>query len=285
MKFDLSRTNYLFAEARLKTLGAVFIGVFLLSGCGGVKKPIPVSERLPNKVVPLDQNVEDDTDDLADTNDAEASDESIPDDTDFNVEGSVENATENTVGNRADKSFNKEKESEVAKLKKQVSVPENRFDLSDESLLLGLMSESDYLVMQKLWVGSLTPACNFFLITALCESGYCEVSKPFFRAGEFDIYLMAVGFKKSTLAELKEMLRQRVAGIENLQFDVVLQKQNPISDRPGHVMVPVGIDEDTNQVVVAQGSLNKVTNEIRKVSDGFINNWQGGFTVFIRARN
>ena len=84
--------------------------------------------------------------------------------------------------------------------------------------------------------GSTFPACNFFLITSLCKSGYCAGGKPFFKASHFDGYFRANGWKEITVSQLKSWLE---VGTE---FDGVLQRDG--KDGRGHVMVPIGVASD-----------------------------------------
>ncbi len=152
----------------------------------------------------------------------------------------------------------------------------NEFTLTENATLLGLLDSKNYNIHQKKWVGSIYPACNFFLITALCESGYCKKNKPFFRASEFDIYLMSAGFEKVTIEELRNLY------MSNRKFDVVYQKDNPVKEKPGHVMVGIGYDSDKDRFKVAQGNLDVVTNEIKDVKASYLTGWQGGFNLFVR---
>jgi len=147
--------------------------------------------------------------------------------------------------------------------------------LHPTGLLLGKLPKDAYLDVQQRVVGSRYPACNFFLITALCESGYCERSKPFYVAAEFDSYFFKEGWRLVKLEELKKLFKDRVA------FDSAVQKDNPVAGRPGHVMVPLGLDA-AGDVVVAQGNLGTVTNEIKRVSDAYLTSWQGGFNIFVK---
>lgn len=142
-------------------------------------------------------------------------------------------------------------------------------------LLLGKLPQTVYLDLQQKVVGSKYPACNFFLITALCESGYCKTSKPFYIAAEFDTYFFKNGWRLVTLAELKKLFREKAV------FDSAFQKDNPVAGRPGHVMVPLGLNAD-GQVVIAQGNLGTATNEIKVASDTYLTQWQGGFNVFVK---
>lgn len=150
------------------------------------------------------------------------------------------------------------------------------FNLTDAALMLGVLDSTTYIKIQKKWVGSTMPACNFFLITSLCEAGYCKKSKPFYKAADFDLYLLGAGFEKITLTEAKELLKT------TQKFDLVFQKKSPNPGRSGHVMVGIGYDAATNKIRVAQGNYGVTTNEIKLVSDSFITKWQGGFNIFVR---
>ncbi|MBC7691781.1 MAG: hypothetical protein H7222_08420 [Methylotenera sp.] len=153
---------------------------------------------------------------------------------------------------------------------------EDSFRLSNTGMLLGLTEQNAYLEIQNRWVGSTIPACNFFLITALCEAGYCETEKPFYLAAEFDLYFIQQGWKQVSLSGLKRLF------IEHAKFDAVFQKPGPAKGRSGHVMVAAGYDSATDQIIIAQGNLGVATNEIEKVGDDFLLNWDGGFTVFVK---
>lgn len=140
---------------------------------------------------------------------------------------------------------------------------------------LGGLPKELYVEVQKEVVGSTYPACNFFLITALCKSGYCEREKPFYLAAQFDDYFFREGWRLVKLEELKKLFKERQV------FDSVLQKDNPVAGRPGHVVVPIGLDAN-GDVVIAQGNLGTVTNEIKRVSDSYVTGWQGGFNIFVK---
>jgi hypothetical protein len=149
------------------------------------------------------------------------------------------------------------------------------FTLAQEALLLGLMSEKDYLTVQQQWVGSRYPACNFFLISALCESEYCRKSKPFYKAAAFDLYFLQSGWKAVSLSELKELFRAKK------KFDAVFQKPGITASRPGHVMVAVGLDGESGQIEVAEGSLGTISHQVETITDRYIESWNGGFRIFV----
>jgi hypothetical protein len=114
------------------------------------------------------------------------------------------------------------------------------------------------------------------LITALCESGYCETAKPFYKAADFDIYFIQHGWKQISL----ETLKQKAIAHESM--DVVFQKSGVTASRPGHVIVFVDYHSNNGQYLVAEGSLGTETNAVEEVSEKFLSSWNGGFTVFIR---
>lgn len=149
------------------------------------------------------------------------------------------------------------------------------FRLAAEAMLLGMMPASQYLPLQQKWVGSRYPACNYFLITALCEAQYCEKAKPFYKAADFDLYFLRTGWIEMTLKELKALFRAKA------RFDAVFQKSGVTSSRPGHVMVAVGLDPESGQVTVAEGSLGTVTHHIETVTDRYLESWNGGFHIFV----
>jgi hypothetical protein len=150
------------------------------------------------------------------------------------------------------------------------------FTLGSTAESLGKLSSTDYMTKQLGWVGSAIPACNFFLITALCEAGYCRRSKPFYKAADFDQYFIAEHWDTIDLESL------RIKAIAHQPMDVVFQKHGVDSSQPGHVMILVGYNSETQQFVVAEGSLGTVTNEVQEVDDRFLTDWNGGFRIFIR---
>lgn len=149
------------------------------------------------------------------------------------------------------------------------------FTLAQEAFLLGLMKDADYNEVQQKWVGTRYPACNYFLISALCESGYCQKAKPLYRAAAFDLYFLQSGWREATLAELKELFRRKA------RFDAVLQKPGVTAARPGHVMVAVGLDPESRQITIAEGSLGTISHHLETVTDRYIETWNGGFRIFV----
>lgn len=145
-------------------------------------------------------------------------------------------------------------------------------NLSSTALRLGELSDELYLPIQDKWLKNSEKACNFFLITALCESGYCSNSKPYYRAGDFDDYFFEKGWILITLEELKTILTDQRA------VDVVVQRDPPQGWTAGHVVIPVGITP-LNTVLVAQGNLYKEWNEIREWSDS---DFSDGFRIFAK---
>ncbi len=128
-----------------------------------------------------------------------------------------------------------------------------KYRLAEEAAKLTKLSRADYLKIQKTTVGSVFPACNFFLITALCKAGYCEEGKPFFKAASFDGYFRSNGWKEVTIASIKSWL------LDNRDFDAVFQRDGR-SGR-GHVMIPIGVTAE-GRIRFAQGNHGKATNEV-----------------------
>lgn len=228
--------------------GSIFLLSLLISNtaCGAGDRNLP--EKMPNKNVPVDQKAGE------------------PERKQQTSQPPMANSPVGPVSAAEESDSDDELE----------STPPIGFDLAAKGTLLGLMTSKNYLKLQDKWVGSVYPACNFFLITALCEAGYCKTSKPFYRAAEFDLYLMATGFKTVTLTELKALF------VNKVKFDAVLQKDNPVEGRPGHVMVATGYDATKDRITIAQGRLGEATHELKTVTDSFIESWQGGFTIFVR---
>lgn len=157
--------------------------------------------------------------------------------------------------------------------------------LGEVARRLGLLRKKEYLTFQRKWVGSDVAACNFFLITALCEAGYCKKEKPFFKAADFDRYFERTGWKKITLAELRDK------SIRQEPMDVVFQKKGlkkpgQKKEPPGHVMVYVEYHPERNEVTIAQGDIEtRVTNESFDQPEINITDWEGGYNVFIKQNS
>lgn len=128
-----------------------------------------------------------------------------------------------------------------------------KYRLSEEAAKLAKLSRSAYLKIQKMTVGSSFPACNFFLITSLCKSGYCEEAKPFFKAASFDGYFRSNGWKEAKISSIKNWL------IDDRDFDVVFQRDG--RGGRGHVMIPIDVTAD-GKIRFAQGNHGQATNEI-----------------------
>jgi hypothetical protein len=158
----------------------------------------------------------------------------------------------------------------------QKSIPPQAYTLSETADTLGKLPTEVYLAIQKKWVGSEYPACNFFLITALCEAGFCKEAKPFYIAADFDQYFIAQGWKQIDL----EALRTKAQNKETM--DVVFQKPGVTKSKPGHVLILDHYNAQDHRFVVAEGSLGTVTNEVKEVSDDFLLSWNGGFKIFVR---
>ncbi len=154
-------------------------------------------------------------------------------------------------------------------------VPTTYFELSNEAEILGRLPKKAYLKFQMEYVGKTYPACNFFLTTALCMAGYCQTDKPLYVAAHYDTYFYKKGWDLIKLPELKRMFKS------GEHFDAVIQLDPVRKGRPGHVAIPIGLD-DRERVVIAQGNLGTVTNEVKSVNDSFITHWKGGFSIFVK---
>ncbi len=209
------------------------VGLFL-SGCGSR----PAHENLPNRDVPVDMGA------------------------DESIQKAVETPLPTTTGSIAT----------PVPQTQPVPVGESRI-LSETALGLGELADELYVPIQKKWLKSEEKACNFFLITALCEAGYCKQSKPFYRAGDFDIYFFEKGWVLITLEELKTILR------EKKPVDVVAQRDPPAGWTMGHVAIPVRLT-NWDTVELAQGNSKQEWNEIVEWGDREFET--GGYRIFAR---
>ncbi len=127
---------------------------------------------------------------------------------------------------------------------------------------LSQMSEKAYQSVQTKWLGSTEAACNFFVITALCEAGYCKVTKPFYRAAQFGEYFRKTGWVEVSLTEAKKFL-------ENVSdLDLVAQRGPIGNSSMGHIGIPIGLDSYEN-LIIAQGNYHQSTHEREVWSDEF----------------
>ncbi len=138
----------------------------------------------------------------------------------------------------------------------------DQFQLSETAARLGAMNSAKYRLQQKDAMGTSFRACNFFLITALVESGITdEKHLPLYQAALFDSkYFEPKKWKKIKVATLKEWFANGKV------FDVVLQRNPPKGKSHGHVAIPVGLNE-TGQILVAEGVYKKFSNRIRVYTD------------------
>jgi hypothetical protein len=140
--------------------------------------------------------------------------------------------------------------------------------LSDDRVLLPTaihlvsLSDAEYLSLQEKWVGSEEAACNYFVITALCESGYCKSDKPFYKAADFGTYFQDTGWAEITLAEAKVYLKNKS------QLDMVAQRGPLSGETMGHIAVPYEVNAD-EELVVAQGNYDESTHEMQHWGDSF----------------
>ncbi|MBC7397883.1 MAG: hypothetical protein H7333_10615, partial [Bdellovibrionales bacterium] len=131
-----------------------------------------------------------------------------------------------------------------------------------QALRLAQLSEKTYLSFQQKWIGSKEAACNFFLITSLCESGYCKNDKPFYRAADFDTYFRETGWAEVTLGEAKKFLQN------NSEIDLVAQRGSSTPSGMGHVAVPFRVGSQ-NDLIVAQGNYHESSHEVENWDDRF----------------
>lgn len=239
---------------------AAFTLTVSIHGCG---REAIEAERLPNRIVARERSAHDFlTDDGSDSSDNSES----GDGSDVSS-GSDASHGDGTGSDRAP-AANRSK-------KRRHRLPKTR-RLAHVAHRLAGLSEAQYLKLQKRWVGTTTRACNFFLITALCESGYCRDSKPFYRAADFDLYFQKTGWRKVTLDELRARAGNREA------MDVVFQKGGRFPGAPGHVMIYTGYDLELGLIRIAQGELRRISHERIEVPEEELNSWDGDYTIFAR---
>lgn len=143
--------------------------------------------------------------------------------------------------------------------------------LREKASELGNLPDELYVPYQEKWVKSKTKACNFFLITALCESGYCKTAKPFYRAADFDNYFFEKGWILITPDEMRKHLQ------DGTKVDMVLQRDAPLGSCCGHVAVPVGLNS-AGVLQVAQGNHMQEWNEIIEYGNRYLST----FRIFAR---
>jgi hypothetical protein len=151
--------------------------------------------------------------------------------------------------------------------------------LSEIARKLGVLEHNAYLAIQRKWIHSNISACNFFVITALGEDGLWRAAEPLLSADAFAGYLSGGGWTGTRLDEsthnldvLKEMFRR------NEDFDVIGQRTEAVH---GHILIPIGVAPSGN-LVVAQGELNGIANQILEESDEYMYRDHGGMTIFVR---
>lgn len=146
--------------------------------------------------------------------------------------------------------------------------------LSEVGLRLGGLSKSEYADLQQKWVGTAAPACNFFVITALCEDSECPAVYPDPLASQFGTYLSSMGWKEVDLGTMEELF------LEGADFDVIMQSEGTRETEHGHVLIPVSLG-DNHQLTVAQGELYLITNEVVVEDDRTLMNFDGGMHIWI----
>lgn len=139
--------------------------------------------------------------------------------------------------------------------------PETRTLLAAASQLANL-SDADYLIVQNRWVGSAEAACNFFVITALCEANYCKSDKPFYRAAQFGSYFKETGWVEVNFPDAKSYLAQ------TSDLDLVAQRGALHGGSMGHIAIPIQLNA-SRKIVVAQGNYHQSTHEIETWDDAF----------------
>lgn len=235
---------------------------------GATSPELDPSESLPNAMVPIDQKVSDQNNSamiaMAPPTGTATAAEPVA-----SGQGSTSSSSAST---QAD-----EVEDTLPPLADNTpDQPQSKFRLAPVAFELGSMSRANYLPYQKQWVGSTYPACNFFLITALCEAGYCEKSKPMYVASHFDSYFRATGWTRTSYQVLKERFTN------HQDQDAVFQRKARSPYRYGHVMIPIGYDPSTDKFVVAEASLGTATNKVEELKTEYLETAEGGFRIYLK---
>jgi hypothetical protein len=146
--------------------------------------------------------------------------------------------------------------------------------LAAVSCSLGAMDSGTYSSIQQKWVGRTEAACNFFVMTALCQDGECSQKLPDVTADDYGSYLKKKGWKEVKLSKLEKLFD------EGADFDAIMQSDGTKSDSHGHVMIPVSMGAN-HQLTIAQGELGSAANEVIVDDVQTIMNIDGGMHIWV----
>jgi hypothetical protein len=149
--------------------------------------------------------------------------------------------------------------------------PIQGYNLAEVAERLGNLTSEDYLKYQIEHISNAltgdrkyaaTPACNYFLYTALKEIKDLSFEPKLKKAHLLDDHVFTVnhGWTQMSLDDVKNLLKNQQT------IDVVYQRDAPAGSDHGHVGVIIGIDTQGNFVaaegVFSSNSKKRVTNQI-----------------------
>jgi hypothetical protein len=139
---------------------------------------------------------------------------------------------------------------------------------------LGAMDSATYSSVQQKWVGKTQAACNFFVMTALCQDGQCSKKLNNVMASDYGSFLKKNGWKEVKLSTLEKLFD------EDADFDAIMQSAGTQSNSHGHVLIPVSMGAN-HQMTVAQGELGSAANEVIVDDAKSIMNIDGGMHIWV----